>query len=138
MPSSQFILWIENRLSEPVGSYCCGSDTRLAEIHPPRPREGRGEEIEAVLRQLSERRLPGARTAERAGHAVEPPAGAEGARRGCGAGLLLLPANHRIIPKTSKSRGNFVLNLLLGWTFLSWVVALIWGCSAKEKKSDRL
>src|SRR5258706_6249995 len=34
MPSSQFILWIENRLSESVGSNCCGSDTRLAEIHP--------------------------------------------------------------------------------------------------------
>ncbi len=35
-----------------------------------------------MLRQLSERRLPGARTAERAGRAVEPPGGAEGARGG--------------------------------------------------------
>src|SRR6266478_7198582 len=33
----------------------------------PRPREGRGEEIRAVLPQPSERRLPGARTAERGG-----------------------------------------------------------------------
>jgi hypothetical protein len=91
-----------------------------------------------VLRQLSERRLSGARTAERAARAVEPPGGAEGARRGCGAGLLLLPGNHRIIAKTSKSRGNFVLNLFLGWTFLGWVVALIWACSAKKRKeSDR-
>jgi hypothetical protein len=55
MPSSQFILWIEHRLSESVGSNCRRSDTRLAE-------------------------MPGARTAERAGPAVEPPGGAEGAR----------------------------------------------------------
>ena len=24
----------------------------------------------------------------------------------------------------------FVLNLLLGWTFLGWVIALVWACSA--------
>jgi Superinfection immunity protein len=24
----------------------------------------------------------------------------------------------------------FVLNLLLGWTFIGWVVALVWACTA--------
>ena len=28
----------------------------------------------------------------------------------------------------------FVLNLLLGWTFLGWVVALVWSFTAQEDK----
>lgn len=27
----------------------------------------------------------------------------------------------------------FVLNLLLGWTLLGWVVALVWACTASRR-----
>jgi hypothetical protein len=34
------------------------------------------------------------------------------------------------VAKTHRNRGAiFVLNLLLGWTFLGWVVALVWACT---------
>jgi hypothetical protein len=26
----------------------------------------------------------------------------------------------------------FVLNLFLGWTFVGWVVALVWACTSKD------
>lgn len=26
-----------------------------------------------------------------------------------------------------------VLNLLLGWTFIGWVIALVWACTTSEK-----
>jgi hypothetical protein len=87
MPSSRFILWRTDYLSRSAVTVA-----EATHVWPkytcrwPRPREGRGEEIGAVLRQLSERRLPGARTAERAGRAVEPPGGAEGARSGAPVG----------------------------------------------------
>ena len=31
--------------------------------------------------------------------------------------------------KTSKRDGIALLNLLLGWTFLGWVIALVWAVS---------
>jgi hypothetical protein len=29
--------------------------------------------------------------------------------------------------------GIFVVNLLLGWTVIGWIVALIWACTAQEQ-----
>jgi hypothetical protein len=29
---------------------------------------------------------------------------------------------------------TFVLNLLLGWTFIGWVVALVWSLTIENKK----
>lgn len=49
--------------------------------------------------------------------------------------LYFLPA---IIAKTRKNAnttGIFILNLFLGWTFLGWIVALIWAFSSGTKHS---
>jgi hypothetical protein len=35
--------------------------------------------------------------------------------------------------ESSKSTGVFVLNLFLGWTFLGWVIALVWAVSSEIK-----
>ncbi|MDQ5920466.1 MAG: hypothetical protein QG673_522 [Pseudomonadota bacterium] len=32
----------------------------------------------------------------------------------------------------------FVLNLFLGWSFIGWVVALVWACSNNANKNDKL
>jgi hypothetical protein len=29
--------------------------------------------------------------------------------------------------------GIFVLNLLLGWTVIGWVIAMVWACSAETR-----
>jgi len=34
--------------------------------------------------------------------------------------------------KHSEFWGIFCLNLFLGWTFLGWVIALIWAVSSKK------
>jgi Superinfection immunity protein len=46
-----------------------------------------------------------------------------------GLGLLFMPtlvARSRQHPNTG---GIFVVNLLFGWTFIGWVVALAWACT---------
>jgi hypothetical protein len=51
--------------------------------------------------------------------------------------LLLLAAIFYFVPfAIAQMRGQrnaaaiFVLNLLLGWTFVGWVVALVWACTS--------
>jgi len=36
--------------------------------------------------------------------------------------------------KTKNASGIFLLNLLLGWTILGWIGALIWAYSSPEEK----
>jgi hypothetical protein len=44
-------------------------------------------------------------------------------------GLYFLPTIIAAICKHRNSGAIFVLNLFLGWTFLGWVVALVWACT---------
>lgn len=50
---------------------------------------------------------------------------------GCLISLYFLPT---ILANANKKRNAdaiFVLNLLLGWTFIGWVVALVWAVSTE-------
>lgn len=42
-------------------------------------------------------------------------------------GIIATSRHHK------NSTGVFILNLFLGWTFLGWVVALVWSVAAKEE-----
>jgi len=39
------------------------------------------------------------------------------------------------VRKHPQQNSIMVLNLFLGWTFIGWVIALIWAVSAFEKKA---
>ena len=48
-------------------------------------------------------------------------------------GLYFLPALNAYLGKKKKSDAILVLNLLLGWTILGWVIALIWSVADDKK-----
>lgn len=50
-------------------------------------------------------------------------------------GVYLLPAIIAASREHHQGGSIFVLNLLLGWTVLGWVIALIWSVSAIKKPS---
>ncbi len=52
--------------------------------------------------------------------------------------LYFLPSVIAFSRKHFNSASIFVLNLFLGWTFIGWIVALVWavGNSAHKKKND--
>ena len=47
--------------------------------------------------------------------------------------LYLLPSIISSIRNTKYFGGIFILNLLLGWTVLGWIGALIWAVSTPKK-----
>lgn len=49
--------------------------------------------------------------------------------------LYFLPAIIAKARKNSNTTGIFVLNLLLGWTFLGWIGAMIWAFSSGPKQT---
>ena len=49
--------------------------------------------------------------------------------------LYLLPSLVAVSNKKSNAGAIAALNILLGWSFLGWVVALIWSLS-KDKPAD--
>jgi hypothetical protein len=60
---------------------------------------------------------------------------------GYGSGILILFLIGYFIPALiASSRDHrqklaiFMLNLFFGWTFLGWVIALIWSCTADTKQ----
>lgn len=55
--------------------------------------------------------------------------------------ILILAALLYFMPTViALARGHhngfaiFLTNLLLGWTFIGWLVALIWSCTAIERR----
>jgi hypothetical protein len=53
-------------------------------------------------------------------------------------GLYLLPAIVAAIRKHQSFGGIFILNLLLGWTVLGWIVALVWALSHVLPKQKQI
>ena len=48
--------------------------------------------------------------------------------------LYFIPTIISIGRKTKREAGIFLLNLLLGWTLLGWIGALIWAVSDNTKR----
>lgn len=49
--------------------------------------------------------------------------------------LYILPTIIATARKHSNAVSIFILNLFLGWTFLGWIIALIWSFAADTKLS---
>ena len=49
-----------------------------------------------------------------------------------GIALYLLPTIIVLARRKKNVLGPILVNVLLGWTFVGWVVALIWACLVKE------
>jgi len=49
-----------------------------------------------------------------------------------GLALYLLPTIIVIARRKKKILGPILVNVLLGWTFVGWLVALIWACLVKD------
>lgn len=51
-----------------------------------------------------------------------------------GIAFYMLPSAVAVGRSHSSTLGIFVLNLLLGWTVLIWIGALVWACSGQHEK----
>jgi uncharacterized membrane protein YhaH (DUF805 family) len=49
-----------------------------------------------------------------------------------GLALYLLPTIIVIARRKKNILGPILVNVLLGWTFIGWIVALIWACLVEE------
>lgn len=50
--------------------------------------------------------------------------------------LYMLPSIAALVRKQPNATGIIILNLLLGWTVLGWIAALIWAVQdVKEEKT---
>lgn len=50
--------------------------------------------------------------------------------------VYLLPAMVAVGRNIKSDGGVFVVNLLLGWTFVGWVVALAWAVSGERRTNS--
>ena len=48
--------------------------------------------------------------------------------------FYFIPALVAADRKNPNTTAIFILNLLLGWSLIGWVVALVWACSGESKK----
>ena len=51
--------------------------------------------------------------------------------------VYLIPGWVAVIRRHHQSAAIMVLTLLLGWTGIGWVVALVWACTAVRGVGDR-
>jgi len=51
-------------------------------------------------------------------------------------GIYFLPSFVANSNKHKNLTGIILLNLLLGWTFLGWVIALVWSVQVQDKLSE--
>jgi Superinfection immunity protein len=53
--------------------------------------------------------------------------------------VYLVPAIVAVERRHHNADAIAILNIFLGWTFIGWVVALVWACTAVEyrKRRDR-
>lgn len=51
-------------------------------------------------------------------------------------GIYFIPTWVSSVRKHHNANAIFVTNLLLGWTFLGWAVALIWACTEVKSSPD--
>lgn len=53
--------------------------------------------------------------------------------------ILIIPYFVPTIIAIARGKSNavsiFLLNLLLGWTFVGWVVSLVWACTSNKPKA---
>ena len=52
--------------------------------------------------------------------------------------VYFLPTIVCAIRRHHNTLAIFVLNIFLGWTFVGWVVAMVWSCTADTKLKPRL
>jgi hypothetical protein len=52
-------------------------------------------------------------------------------------GWYFLPTIIALVRKHGNTLAIFIFNLLLGWTLLMWLVALIWAFTNNQKMSNR-
>lgn len=52
-----------------------------------------------------------------------------------GIGLYILPAAIALLRKKRNAEAILVLDLLLGWTIIGWIVALIWSLTWDDPKT---
>lgn len=51
-------------------------------------------------------------------------------------GIYMIPFGIAITRKHGSAGGIFFVNLLLGWTILGWIWALVWACSATHQRVE--
>jgi hypothetical protein len=49
-------------------------------------------------------------------------------------GVYFLPTIIAVVGTHHNAGAIFVLNLFLGWTFLGWVIALVWACTRSDPR----
>jgi T4 superinfection immunity protein len=52
-------------------------------------------------------------------------------------GLYMLPTFVAGIRGSNQVLAIFFLNLLLGWTFLGWVISLVWACADISRQREQ-
>jgi hypothetical protein len=50
--------------------------------------------------------------------------------------FYLLPAIVAAVRRHHNENAIFILNVLLGWTFVGWVVALVWSATRVEPRNS--